>query len=219
MIRRGTIILPFIIIILSILLSACLQQETTTEKIYTILEKVAIDEKGFEQVQDPLVQIEKKEKTIYDKIIELNTNHYDDKVKLSNEALTMVNDREKYMETEIKSLQESEKEFKKVIPMINKINDKKLEEQANQLYDIMMNRYKAHKTLSKEYLNGISEDHQLYEMFKDQNVSVDHLQAQVEKTNTRYKSIYTANDQFNRFTKQYNASKLQFYKNAGLIKE
>lgn len=219
MIHRGTIILPFIIIILSILLSACLQQETTTEKIYTILEKVAIDEKGFEQVQDPLVQIEKKEKTSYDKIIELNTNQYDDKVKLSNEALTMVNDREKYMETEIKSLQESEKEFKKVIPLKNKINDRKLKEQANQLYDLMMNRYKAHKILSKEYLNGISEDHQLYEMFKDHNVSVDHLQAQVEKTNTRYKSIYTANDQFNRLTKQYNESKLQFYKNAGLIKE
>jgi hypothetical protein len=219
MISREKITLGFIIMTLNIILTACLQQETPAEKIYTKLEKAAVKEKEFEHVQDPLVQMEKKEKTIYDKMIELNTTQYDDKVKLSGEALKMVNERKKYMETETKSLQESEKEFQSVSPLINKISDKKVKAQANQLYELMMNRYKAHQTLSKEYLQGVEEDQKLYETFKKQYVSIDLLKTQVEKVNSIYKSIYASNDQFNRLTQQYNDKKLQFYKNAGLIKD
>jgi hypothetical protein len=219
MISRGIIILPFIIIVFSTSLSGCFQQEKSAEKMYSVLEKVAVNEKDFEQAQDPLVQKEKKEKTLYDKIIELNTNQYDDKVKLSNEALTMVNDRKKYMETETKSLQQSEKEFKKVVTLKNKMDDKKLNDEANQLYDLMMNRYKAHQVLSKEYLAGVSEDQKLYQMFKNQNVTVENLEGQIKELNSIYKNIYAANNQFNRLTQQYNEKKLQFYKNAGIIKK
>jgi hypothetical protein len=219
MISRRLISLPFIIVVLSASLSGCLQQEKTAEKMYSVLEKVAVNEKDFEQAQDPLVEKEKAEKTLYDKLIGLNTNQYDDKVKLSNEALTMVNDRKKYMETETKSLQQSEKEFKKAAPLKNKIEDKKLKEEANQLYDLMMNRYKAHQTLSKEYLAGVSEDQKLYQMFKEQNVSDENVEGQIEKLNSIYKNIYSANDQFNRLTQQYNEMKLQFYKDTGIIKK
>jgi hypothetical protein len=219
MIRQEKVTLPFIIMIVSIFLTACFQRETLAEKIYTKLEKVAATEKGFEQVQDPLVQVEKKEKTIYDKIIALNTTQYDEKVKLSGEALTMVNERKKYMETETKSLQESQKEFKNVSPLIKEMNDKKLKTKANQIYDLMLDRYKVHQTLSKEYLQGVAEDRKLYEMFKKQNVSVDSLKTQVETVNSIYKSIYASNEQFNQLTQQYNEKKLQFYKNAGIIKD
>jgi hypothetical protein len=219
MISRGIIILPFIIIVFSTSLSGCFQQEKSAEKMYSVLEKVAVNEKDFEQAQDPLVQKEKKEKTFYDKIIELNTNQYDDKVKLSNEALIMVNDRKKYMETETKSLQQSEKEFKKVVTLKNKMDDKKLNDEANQLYDLMMNRYKAHQVLSKEYLAGVSADQKLYQMFKNQNVTVENLEGQIKELNSIYKNIYAANNQFNRLTQQYNEKKLQFYKNAGIIKK
>jgi hypothetical protein len=219
MISRRIIILPFIIIVCSTTLSGCLQQEKPTEKIYSVLEKVAVNEKDFEQAQDPLVQQEKSEKTVYDKLIELNANQYDDKVKLSNEALTMVNDRKKYMQTETKSLQQSEKEFKKVVPLKNKIDDKKLKDEADQLYSLMMNRYKAHQTLSKEYLAGVSEDQNLYQMFKNQSVTVGNLEGQIEKLNSIYKNIYSANAQFNQLTQQYNEKKLQFYKDAGIIKK
>jgi hypothetical protein len=219
MISRRIIILPFIIIVFNASLSGCFQQEKSSEKMYSVLEKVAVNEKDFEQAQDPLVQKEKKEKTLYDKIIELNTNQYDDKVKLSNEALIMVNDRKKYMETETKSLQQSEKEFKKVVTLKNKMDDKKLNDEANQLYDLMMNRYKAHQVLSKEYLAGVSEDQKLYQMFKNQNVTVENLEGKIKELNSIYKNIYAANNQFNRLTQQYNEKKLQFYKNAGIIKK
>ncbi len=140
-------------------------------------------------------------------------------MKLSGEALKMVNERKKYMETETKSLQESEKEFKEVSPLLKDINNKKLKTKANQLYKIMIDRYKTHHNLSKEYLQGVAEDQKLYKMFKKQNVSVDSLKTQVEKVNSVYKSIYASNDQFNQLTQEYNDKKLQFYKSAGLIKD
>jgi hypothetical protein len=208
-----------IVIVSSTSLSGCLPREKAAEKLYSVLESVAGNEKGFEQVQDPLVQKEKKEKTLYDKIIELNTNQYNDKVKISDEALTMVNDRKKYMETETNSLQQSEKEFKKAELLINKMDDNKLKNEANQLYDLMISRYKAHQALSKEYLTGVSEDQKLYTMFKNKNASIENLEGQIEKLNSIYKNIYSANDQFNQLTQQYNAKKLKFYKDAGLIKE
>ncbi|MDP4103384.1 MAG: YkyA family protein [Bacillota bacterium] len=208
-----------IVIVSSTSLSGCLPREKAAEKLYSVLESVAGNEKGFEQVQDPLVQKEKKEKTLYDKIVELNTNQYNDKVKISDEALTMVNDRKKYMETETNSLQQSEKEFKKAELLINKMDDNKLKNEANQLYDLMISRYKAHQALSKEYLTGVSEDQKLYTMFKNKNASIENLEGQIEKLNSIYKNIYSANDQFNQLTQQYNAKKLKFYKDAGLIKE
>lgn len=123
------------------------------------------------------------------------------------------------METETKSLQESEKEFKEVSPLLKDINNKKLKTKANQLYQLMIDRYKTHRNLSKEYLQGVAEDQKLYKMFKKQNVSVDSLKTQVEKVNSVYKSIYASNDQFNQLTQEYNDKKLQFYKSAGLIKD
>lgn len=206
-----------IVIVSSTSLSGCLPREKAAEKLYSVLESVAVNEKGFEQAQDPLVQNEKKEKRLYDKIIELNTNQYNDKVKFSDEALTMVNDRKKYMETETKSLQQSEKEFKKAGLLINKMDDNKLKYEANQLYDLMISRYRAHQDLSKEYLTGVSEDQELYMMFKNKNASLENLEGQIEKLNSIYKKIYSANDQFNQLTQQYNAKKLKFYKDAGLI--
>lgn len=200
-------------------LSACLRQETPVEKIYTVLEKVASIETGFEEVQDPLVKVEKKEKETYDKITGLGVQQYDERVALSNDAQTMVSERKRYMEKETKSLQESEKKFKKIAALKVEIDDKQLKKQANELYVLMINRYKAHDVLTKEYLNGTTYDQQLYEMFKDKNVSIDKLGAQVEKVNTTYKKIYAANDHFNKLTEKYNDKKLLFYKKAGLVKK
>jgi hypothetical protein len=213
------IMLAVIIAFLVFLLSACLQQETTVDNIYKNIEHAAIAEKGFEHAQDPLVETEKKEKALYNQIIELDSKQDDVKVKLSREALTMVNERKKYMKVETKSLQSSEKEFKKVSSLIAKIKDKNVRKQANDLYQLMIERFRAHEDLSKEYLNGTSQDLILYEMFQKKAISAEELDAQIDRINKTYKNIYTANDKFNLLTKQYNDQKLVFYKSAGLQKE
>ncbi|MCQ6279819.1 YkyA family protein [Bacillus sp. EB600] len=148
----------------------------------------------------------------------LGVQQYDERVTLSNDTLTMVSERKKYMEKETKSLQKSEKIFKKIAAMKMEIDDKKLKKQVNELYDLMISRYRAHDVLNKEYLNGRTYDQQLYVMLKDKNVSIDKWGAQVEMVNTTYKKIYAANDQFNKLTEKYNDIKLLFYKKAGLVK-
>jgi predicted patatin/cPLA2 family phospholipase len=99
------------------------------------------------------------------------------------------------------------------------MDDPTLKKIVNQLNDIMMKRYDAHRELYKQYSDAIQYDKELYQMFKNKNLSLEDLEAQINKLNETYKKVYTANDQFNKYTQQYNEKKLLFYKKAGLKTE
>jgi hypothetical protein len=199
-----------------VILSACSNQNTTVEKMYDVLEKVVNSEKVFEEQQDPLISLEKKEKDIYDQIIGLGMKQYDQIVKLADEAIKMADERKVHMKQETESLKDSEKEFKKVADIKNDIEDPALKKQANELYNIMMKRYKAHDVLNKNYSEGLKNDKELYGMFKKKNFPLEDLEAQVNKVNKTYEKIFAANEKFNTLTEQYNAKKLSFYQKAGL---
>ncbi|XJZ28344.1 YkyA family protein [Bacillota bacterium Lsc_1132] len=199
-----------------LLLSGCFQQQTPSEKMYSVLEKVVTAEKSFAEQQDPLAAAESKEEKIYNQIIGLGMKQYDQIVKLSDEALALTKKRQQLMEKETESIKESEKQFQKVKDLKAELDKEALKQQANQLYDIMEKRYKAHDNLYKEYTKGITYDRQLYQMLKDKNVSMDDLEGQINKLNDSYKKIVDANNKFNDLTKQYNAKKMQFYQTAGL---
>lgn len=211
---RSCLIFSFLTVFIT--LSACFKQQTPVEKIYHVLENVVSAEKVFEEQQDPLVDLEIKEKSVYDKMIGLGMKQYDEIVKLSNEALSMVNQRQEYMDKETDSIKESEKEFQKMADLKEELDDKELKKQANDLYTVMMKRYKAHAELYKEYTKGTTYDKQLYEMFKDKNLTMDQLESQINKLNDTYKKIYAANESFNKLTEQYNSKKYIFYQKAGL---
>lgn len=198
-----------------LILSAC-QQKNSAEDIYNVLEKTAKEEKGFADQQDPLVNLERQEKTTYDKVIGLGMKQYNQIVRLSDSAISMADQRKIYIEKETESIHNSEKEFKKLIPLKDAIKDEKLKKEANELYTIMMNRYKAHDDLYKAYIKSIADDKQLYEMFKDKVVSIDKLEAQINKVNSDYKEIYADNESFNKRTKEFNDKKIEFYNMAGL---
>jgi nitrous oxide reductase len=212
--RKSHLILSILAAV--VILSACFNQKTTVEKMYDVLEKAVRSEKVFEEQQDPLVSLEKKEKDIYDQIIGLGMKQYDQIVKLSDEAIKMVDERKVHMEKETKSLKESEKEFRKVADIKGEIDDPTLKKAANELYNLMMKRYETHDVLTIEYKEGIKNDKELYAMFKDKNLPLENLEAQVNKLNKTYEKIFAANEKFNTLTEQYNAKKLTFYKQAGL---
>jgi len=205
-----------LIFITMLILAGCVGQKTPVEKMYDVLENVVSKEKVFEEQQDPLVTLEKKEKEIYDQIIELGMKEYDQIVKLSDEAILLTDQRKNHMEKETKSLKESEREFKKTADLKDELDDPELTKIANELYDIMMQRYEAHDWLYKEYSNALKYDKELYVMFKNKNLSLEDLEAQVNKLNDTYKQVYDANKKFNKLTELYNDKKLSFYKKAGL---
>ncbi|CAH2716499.1 hypothetical protein BACCIP111895_03686 [Neobacillus rhizosphaerae] len=212
--EKNRFVIFFIAIIF--ILSGCAAKKTPVEKIYDVLENVVKKEKTFEEQQNPLVTLEKKEKDLYDQIIGLGMKEYDQIVKISDEALQVTEKRKEHMEKETNSLKESEKEFKKVADIKGKITDTKISKSANELYDIMMQRYQAHEVLYKEYSVALTYDEELYRMFKNKNLSLNELEAQINKLNGTYKKVYAANENFNKLTEQYNEKKLLFYKMAGL---
>lgn len=184
--------------------------------MYNVLEDVVNKEKVFEEQQEPLVTLEKQEKELYDQIIKQGMKEYDQIVKLSDEALDLADKRKELFEKETTSLKESEQEFAKVADLKNQLDDPELKETANDLYDIMMKRYEAHRELYTKYSESLQYDKELYQMFKNKNLPLEVLEAQINKLNDSYKKVYAANEQFNKYTEQYNEKKLSFYKKAGI---
>lgn len=200
----------------SVLLTGCQGQSSTVDEMYTVLENVVELEQEFEQQQDPLVELEREEKEIYSQIITLGMKEFDQIVSLSNEALTIVEKRQEHMQKEEDSIQASRKEFEKFKPLIDELEDEELKKKANELNDTMLERYKTHDGLYKNYTQGLTFDKELYQMFQQEDLSIDQLEEQIAKINDTYKVVLESNETFNNHTKKYNETKLQFYKAAGI---
>jgi hypothetical protein len=197
------------------LLSGCLNQKTTPEKMYEVMEEVVIAESAFEKQQDPLVNAEKKEKQLYDEIISLGMKEYGQIVKLTDQALLLVKERETLMASETESIEKSKEKFEKLQPYIKELEEPALKKAAKELFDVMMERYKLHDELQQSYSDALKLDKDLYQMFRNKDLSMDQLESQINQINEKYQQVYQINEKFNLNTKRYNELKLVFYKEAG----
>ncbi|WP_232426290.1 YkyA family protein [Cytobacillus praedii] len=206
----------FVIIMGIFLLSGCFNKSTPVDKIYDVLEKVVSTEDVFKDQQEPLIELEKQEKEIYDKIISLGMKEVNEINRLSDQAIAIVDKRKDHMNKEQESIADSQKEFNKTLPLINEIEETALKAKAQKLYDSMTERYKIHDELYKHYLEGVKLDRELYLMFKKEDLQLEQLDAQITKINEIYAEIIEENKEFNDKTKEYNDAKLSFYKESGL---
>ncbi|MCS0543110.1 YkyA family protein, partial [Aeromonas veronii] len=101
--KNNSLKIVFLCICMSFLLMVCMGGPTPEEQIYETLEKVVAVEKDFEEQQNPLVELEKKEKELYDEILTLGMKEFDQIVSLSKDALAIVGDRETRINNEQKS--------------------------------------------------------------------------------------------------------------------
>jgi hypothetical protein len=214
-ILRITRIILFILAVVFVV-TGCLNKEPSPEKLYQVLEKVVEAEKEFEEQQKPLFQLEQQEKEIYNQIMTLGMKKHDEIVRLSDEALSIVQERRELLLKEVNSINASKNEFKKAADLKEKIKETELKKTADDLFKIMDERYRIHSQLSKEYFTALDDDKELYLILKNENISYDKLEAHVTKLNATYKKVYEANEKFNELTEQYNDKKLVFYKKAGL---
>jgi Putative cell-wall binding lipoprotein len=201
---------------ISFLLTGCVSKEKTTERMYQALENIVEAEKPFEEQQEPLVVLEKQEKEIYNQIMALGMKQHDEIVKLSDEALSIIDKRREHLQKEIDSINASKAEFKNAEEIRNEIDNSEQKKKVTELLAIMRNRYKVHNKLSKEYLSALDNDQVLYQMLKNESISYEKLEDHVMNLNTIYQKVYDANEEFNELTAQYNKTKLEFYKEAGL---
>lgn len=197
-------------------LTACMGGPTPEEEIYETLEEVVALETSFKEQQNPLVELEQEEKALYDEIISLGMKEFDKIVSLSKEAITIVEERKSRLKEEYSSIELSKQEFNSVKETIGTLKDSNLKEDADNLVTIMENRYTSYEKLYSNYIEAISYDRELYEMFQNEELTLEALEEQIKKINESYEKVISANEEFNTFTEEYNKAKLAFYKNAGL---
>jgi hypothetical protein len=198
-----------------IVLTGCVNQQSAVEKMYNVLENVVKLEKEFEKQQEPLVLLEKQEKDLYNQIMAKGMKNHTEITKLSDEALTLVEQRRKHLQAEVDSLRSAEEEFKKIANIKEEISDSEQKQVADELYDLMMQRYKVHTELADIYLDALDMDQELYVMFKEEDISYEQLERLISDLNQLYVEISNLNERFNQYTTEYNEKKISFYKIAG----
>jgi len=209
--------LPVILLFVIVILFGCFSR--TEEKIYKKLEEVVKLEEEFKNVQKPLNKLEKKEKRLYEQIVDLGYKEHDKLIELADEAIEISNQRQEYLNEERKSIVTASEKFESVKKQIDKLESQELKKDGLELYAIMEKRYKVYHQLFVQYSKAIQKDKNLYEAFKDKNMRLENLQEKIDDLNRVYKQVYLLNDQFNDLTKKYNEKKLAFYRKAGLIKK
>lgn len=212
--RKLSLIMSWLLLLS--LLTGCMVKQNPIEKIYETLEKVVQSEKMFEEQQDPLVQLENEEQLIYEKIISLGLKEADDIKKLADDALVIVEKKQEHLKKEQESLAASKAEFETISPFINDIKEPELKSKAQQLYSIMLERYSVYEKLYNQYSNALQLDRDLYGMFKEETPLMDELQDQITMINEKYKEVLQSSEEFNEKTKEYNETKLSFYKQSGM---
>jgi uncharacterized protein YsxB (DUF464 family) len=197
-------------------LMGCVGGSSPQENIHKILEETVAKEKQYVEVQKPLQSLEEKEKEIYSEIMNLGMKEFDKIVKLSDDALKNISERTDYIEKERKAMKEAKEKFSNLDEFITKLEDKKLKDEAGKLEETMTDRYQLHEKLTASYLNALSQDKELYELFKKKELTMEELEKQITSINEAYEKTIKLNNEYNSKTEQFNKLKQGFYSTAGI---
>lgn len=200
----------FILVICLTLLASC-SGKSTEEKIHSQLEEAVNKEEVFEEQQEPITDLEKKEQELYNQIIDLSMDDFDKIKNLSEKAISVINERSDKIATEKESMESSKEEFKKAEELIGKLEDSKLKKKGQELVEVMNNRYDAYSKLNKAYNTSLKLEKEMYKMLQKEDVEQQELTKKIEKINQSYEKVLNYNKKFNEYTVEYNAIKKDFY--------
>jgi DNA repair exonuclease SbcCD ATPase subunit len=201
------------------LLSGCFG-EKPEENLYTAFETAATQEKSLADDTKKLEQLEKQGQELYSQILQEGKEHNEAVTKKIEEATANVNEREKVLKNEKELLEKAQKETKSVQSNIEKLEDKKLQKQAKAVEESYKNRYDAFQKMNEDYTKALANEKELYEKLKVKETKLKEIGEKVKTVNELNVEAQKAKEQFNKHTKEYNDSKLAFYKDAQIkIKE
>ena len=195
------------------LLTGCFG-EKPEESLYTAFETAATQEKSLVDEAKKLEKLEKEGQELYSQILQEGKDHNDAVMKKIEQATANVDDREKVLKNEKEMLEKAHKETKSVQGNIEKLEDKKLQKQAKAVGESYQNRYDAFQKMNENYTKALATEKELYEKLKVKETKLKEIGEKVKAVNELTVEAQKSKEQFNNFTKEYNDSKLAFYKDA-----
>ncbi|MBY7143778.1 YkyA family protein [Virgibacillus sp. NKC19-3] len=199
---------------LSIVLAAC-SGESAEQQLHNHLEEAVSLEEEFEQQQEEIINLEKQEQELYKEIIELDADELDQIQENSQQAINTVDQRSDKIELEKESIDASQEEFNEVSGLIEDLEEE-TKAKAEEMYQIMENRYSAYNDLYDAYTQSLELERELYSMLQEEDLEQEALSDHINTVNEGYQQVLEANEQFNEYTVEYNALKQEFYELAGL---
>ncbi|PFM04331.1 hypothetical protein COC45_27005 [Bacillus cereus] len=193
------------------LLTGCFG-EKPEESLYTAFETAATQEKSLVDEAKKLEKLEKEGQELYSQILQEGKDHNDAVMKKIEQATANVDDREKVLKNEKEMLEKAHKETKSVQGNIEKLEDKKLQKQAKAVEELYKNRYDAFQKMNENYTKALATEKELYEKLKVKETKLKEIGEKVKAVNELTVGTQKSKEQFNNFTKEYNDSKLAFYK-------
>lgn len=201
--------------LLLIILSAC-SSESTEEKIHTHLEETVLLEQEFEAQQSEITELEKQEQEIYAKVIDLGMDDFEEITQLSQDAITIIEERGEKIDTERESIHGAKEEFQSIEALLEDLEEGDAQTKGEEMYQTMIERYDTYDELYEAYKESLNLETELYTLLQEEEVEQDELNEQIEKINEKYEQILTANDAFNELTVEYNNLKQDFYEAANM---
>jgi len=201
--------LKYLFVLIVILLQACTTPEQQIDRLFAQLGKY---EANISENENELVRLEKKQTALYNDIMALGMKQAEDIEKLVSEAEALIQQREKQLEEEYRNIKKAAKQIETINTYADNLHDETLKQRLHQLIQTGNKRYDFYEKLYAHYHTALTAEKELYRLFKQPDVTLAELQAQIGEVNEAYAKLFAANDQFNEYTKQYNQEKKQLYK-------
>jgi hypothetical protein len=198
------------------LITGCSQDNQVNEQVLEKLEKAAELETEFANLQEPLVDLEKREQALYDQMKELGLGEIDQIITLANEATSYAEERKALIEKESASIEASYEKYKEITTLINEIEDEELQGKLSIVMKEMDSRYDSYLALHEKYNLAIELDKEFYVLFQAEDLKLEEVKEIIDRINSNYEKILQLKDEFNAYTHAYNDAKINYYQAAEL---
>ncbi|WP_194165706.1 YkyA family protein [Oceanobacillus sp. CFH 90083] len=203
-------------IISSLFLIAACSSKSSEEQIHDHLEEAIQLEEGYETTQQEIEELELQEQDIFSQIVDLDMDHFEQIQELSQEAISVVEQKQEKLAEERESIEASEEAFIQVESIISDLEDESVQQDAENMVAIMTERYTAYYDLNDTYQASTAQEKELYEMLQLEELDPNEVTEHLEALNENYEGIIALNGEFNQLTADYNEAKRTFYEASDL---
>ncbi|MFV5894587.1 MULTISPECIES: YkyA family protein [unclassified Bacillus cereus group] len=184
--------------------------------LFVAFENVAKQEKSLFEDTRRLETLEKQEQELYAQIIKEGKENNEIVAQKIDRAVSNVDEREKILKDEKEALEKAQEKTELVQSYIGKIDNKKIQKQAEKVAEAYKNRYDAFLKMNDGYVKLMASQKDLYAKLKVKKTKLKAISKKVNEVNKLTEQMNKEKENFNRYTKEYNEEKLVLYKKTNI---